>query len=507
MSHSHFDRNKNSKGMKSHIFPVTSNGMVILGFTGVLATASFAAVGPDTRYVIAPVIATLVIAILFWWMLSNRRGEVPIADPGSLTVLAIVFYTIIPPLQFFLSGFEHTILSALPLYERAPTPGEFGGFTWWYVVYLLGFTMGYLFTDSKTGLERVYPNPPDLGTVRSFVLLFIVLSVFMFTIELLYGINMYGVYDADRMYDSYDTYLQMPLFFRQFYGIIGHNGILFIVKLGLLLTIFLNWQKKAYRYVLITCLLLILIKNILWMGARTELVLIFLASGIMYHRFVKPLQLKLILASGTILFAGMMTIGVMRGEANLGANLERSRTMFSESEIVFSMNTEFQSLFGGNYDLLKMKQEGALGDVPIQFLLFDLFMIIPQQVLPFEKLDVQKWYVDQSNYSGYFMFNPISQAIIGFGWVELILRGLFLGFLFAKIRAWYIKRSSSFWVTLLYFYLIIISYSTIRSTAIYLLLVSILYRFIPLYFLIRFMPKHIRGAPPLVPSVSRVGKS
>ena len=48
------------------------------------------------------------------------------------------------------------------------------------------------------------------------------------------------------------------------------------------------------------------------------------------------------------------------------------------------------------------------------------------------------------------MFDPIGQAIIGFGWTELIFRGALLGFIFAKARAWYLRKSADFWRTLFY---------------------------------------------------------
>src|SRR5213080_783265 len=82
---------------------------------------------------------------------------------------------------------------------------------------------------------------------------------------------------------------------------------------------------------------------------------------------------------------------------------------------------------------------------------------------------------------GFFMFNPIAQAIMGFGLPELIVRGLFLGLVFAKLRAWYISQETSFWRTLLYFYVLIISYYMIRSSALYFLVASVLFRFGPLY--------------------------
>ena len=180
-------------------------------------------------------------------------------------------------------------------------------------------------------------------------------------------------------------------------------------------------------------------------------------------------------------------IGIMRGGGDLPANVQNLKTNGVGDTLLFNQANEFQVLFGGNYDLLCMKEAGQLEDVPIQFTWYDIIMLVPQQFLPFEKVNVQTWYLNQSTCPSYFMFNPISQAIIGFGWVELVLRGCLLGFMLAKLRGWYVKHSASFWVTLFYFYITIISYYAIRGTAIYVLLASTLYRFIPLYVLVWVM--------------------
>ena len=79
------------------------------------------------------------------------------------------------------------------------------------------------------------------------------------------------------------------------------------------------------------------------------------------------------------------------------------------------------------------------------------------------------------------MFNAVAQSVVGFGWPELVFRGFFLGLVLAKIRALYIRRSTSFWATLFYFYILIISYSLIRSTAIYGLFSLTLFRFLLFY--------------------------
>lgn len=478
-----------------HILPIITFIFLIVVIASVFGLTTD---NIDALYVVAPIVTTFLIVILFWHTLHHRRGQLPLADLGTFTVLAICIYTTIPPIQFLISGMKFTINSALPLYDYSPTPQEFGEFTWWYVVYLLCFVISYLATDSRNSILEEKPTKPNQSTVNILILVVILLTIATYSLDYWYGINQNVTYGTDEMLSSYDTLLKMPALFRQIYGVITSNGIFFIAKLSILIVIFINWENRFSRNILFVWLFIMLISNILWMGARTELVLTFLAVAIMYHQFVKKLTLKQILPLGGGIFLVFMIMGFMRGSATLSGNISFLRTIISDIDQVASINTEFQSLFGGNYDLLQMVKKGNLGEIPVQFTLYDLIMIVPQQILPFEKLNVQNWYVSLSHSSGYFMFNPIGQAIIGFGWLELILRGLILGFAFAKIRIWYVKRSSSFWVTLFYFYLIIISYYTIRSTAIYIVLVSILYRFIPFYLLIRFISIRKSVAPSIL---------
>ena len=218
------------------------------------------------------------------------------------------------------------------------------------------------------------------------------------------------------------------------------------------------------------------------MGARTELVLTLLACITMYHQFVRRLKTWQLLSIGLSLFAGFLAIGLVRGSATLGSNLANFKSGFATLRLGASTNTEFQALFAGNFDLLRVKEEGNLGQVPLQFMLYDIVMVVPQQLLPFPKLDVQEWVYERS-LPGFFMFNPISQAIIGFGWLEVIARGVMLGFVLTKVRIWYARRSQRFWPTLGYFYLIMIAYYTFRGTAFYIIIVCILFRFLPLYLL------------------------
>jgi hypothetical protein len=219
------------------------------------------------------------------------------------------------------------------------------------------------------------------------------------------------------------------------------------------------------------------------MGARTEVILIFIAFILLYHRLVRPLKAStatFVLISFLIVF---LLFGLIRGGTGLQS---RSDYLRSADVSPLLLANEFEALFAGTYDLYHMKETGIINDVPWQVNLYGFLLLVPQQLLPFEKINPQQWYKDLSPNPSYFIFGPISQAVIGLGWIELFLRGALLGWLFAKIHRWHVLRSHNFWSTLLYVWLMVWSYYTFRSST-FTFVYFIIYRFIPAMLLVYFL--------------------
>jgi hypothetical protein len=76
------------------------------------------------------------------------------------------------------------------------------------------------------------------------------------------------------------------------------------------------------------------------------------------------------------------------------------------------------------------------------------------------------------------MFGVVPQAMIGWDWPELVLRGGVLGLAFAGVHRWYARRSASLWATTFYVFLCLWSYFTVRSTTFHILL-YVVYGFLP----------------------------
>ena len=374
-----------------YIFPKNRKSYYILFGCILIAGLFLWGINENTRYVAAPIIVAAEGSIIFFLKLTEFRKAFPLGDLGAVSVAALLCYTIIPPMQYLLSDMTYAESSAQQLFFLAPSAHEIGALTWWYVLYLLSFLISYLlFLPNHEKLIKT-PRLPENRFVLALLILFCVFSSFLIVISLFLGIEIAPTYGSESMYIAYEALSSLPLILRQAYGLIVSNGFILIVQISLLLVLFLKWEKKAYRYILFLWLFLLFITNIFFMGNRTTFILIFMASILMYNQFVKPLNFKKSLSIALFLLCIFLMIGIMRGGGDLPANVQNLKTNGVGDTLLFNQANEFQVLFGGNYDLLCMKEAGQLEDVPIQFTWYDIIMLVQQQFLPFEKVNVQTW--------------------------------------------------------------------------------------------------------------------
>jgi hypothetical protein len=102
----------------------------------------------------------------------------------------------------------------------------------------------------------------------------------------------------------------------------------------------------------------------------------------------------------------------------------------------------------------------------------DLAGPIPSQLLPFRKEAASDWYLDTfypeiAARGGGLAFGVISQAIAGFGALEVVLRGIVTGLIFALAHAYYRRRGTRFWVVAFNCWMIVWAYQSFRATTFY----------------------------------------
>jgi len=187
---------------------------------------------------------------------------------------------------------------------------------------------------------------------------------------------------------------------------------------------------------------------------------------ITYHLFVKRFTRR---ATWLLCLAGLLLF--------LGLGMIRMLHLYSSDEAVVSLlasRNEFETLFANAYDLRELKATGQTDDIFPGLYFSDVANLIPQQIMPFKKIDMAEWYV-QTFYDYYaeggggFGFGAVSESIVGLGWIDLIWRGALVGWIFASIYRRFVTKKKSFWNYSFYLWVTIFSYQTFRTTTFILL--------------------------------------
>lgn len=443
----------------------------------------------EQRLIVAPIVAAANVVVWVWVALWNRDRVFPLFDLGGVCLAFSALYSLMPFLTYLLAGMRYGLLSDPRLRIYAASPKEYEAFAWRYVVYLVSFGTAYVLIRGRASIRSGNVQLPDRQTVVALLAMALVFSGILHSFEMLYGLDFAVSYDS-ALSDAYSAFQRLPLIARQALPKIYSS--IFILKLGLLTILIASWRRRRWRYVVYGWLCVATIGYLFEMGARTELMLLFLSTALLYHRLVRPLKPAAVLTGGALLFVALLGFGLMRGGSSLGENIGNLQMVLShDSGELVTASSEFETLFAGTYDLYRMKQAGLIEGVPWQIYTTEILMLIPQQILPFEKVDVQEWYLERSGHPSYFMYGPVAQAILGLDWIELVLRGSLLAWLLARIHRWYARHAGSFWGTLFYVWLMVWSYYTIRSSTLY-FLAFILYQYIPTIFFLYMIRELLR---------------
>jgi hypothetical protein len=237
------------------------------------------------------------------------------------------------------------------------------------------------------------------------------------------------------------------------------------LSLAILAALFISY--RASRPFIFVWLVLVAAAVVTRMGSRTEIALLLLSVTAMYHVLVRPLSLTLIAGAAAAGLLGFLVLGALRS----GHAIPNP----------FAAATEFESLLGNAVHLARLGR--AIDDVPAGLYFADLAALVPQQLLPFTKIDAGAWYVarffpDFAAAGGGLAFGTIAEAVLTGGALSALLRGAALGLCFATVHRWYVHRARSFWAFVFYIWLMTLCYQSFRNTT-FSLGVLIVYRFLP----------------------------
>jgi oligosaccharide repeat unit polymerase len=430
----------------------------------ILATFG-AATNATTVAVTAPLSVTLFASTLFYWVLWRRRRHlIPWFEIGAVYAAVVTLYAAYPLLGYLAVGGNYAVTNDGRLWVLQPGAQQVGEIAWLYVWHLASFVAAYLVVRGKLPIVQRPLRPPSRAVFVAVGLLYLIIQGFTIFVGLFYNTS------ASGYLDSYLVQRRLPLLLAQ--GFSHLNGMKHALAVVLLAALYSRYPRT--RWIIIGWIIVTALVSVTRLASRTEVVLLVLASAMMYQLVVRPLPLRLVLTVAAVGLFGFIAFGLLRH----GIGFDR-HGLFS----VFAYASEFEVLMGNAVDLAQKQSTGALGILPVGFHLADLTGLVPQQLAPFRKVDPADWYVSTfypvyAAQGGGLAFGTIAEAVLSGGWVSAVARGAALGFCFAKIHRFYVRHAERYWVLAAYVWLASLSYQSFRNRT-FILLLLFLYRFLP----------------------------
>jgi oligosaccharide repeat unit polymerase len=439
----------------------------------VIVTTFVVSTSTKTLPVTAPLWTALVVSTFFYWVLWRRRRHViPWFELGAVYVAALTLYTAYPLVGFLAIDGHYAITNDVRLWMLQPSGQQVGAIAWLYVSHLGAFVAAYLIVRGRLPVTRRPLRQPSFAVFIAVGALYLAIQGFIIFVGLFYDMS------ANSYLETYLVQQRLPLLVAQVFNhLSGMKHALTMVLLAALFSRYPRSQPVIIWWIVITALI-----TVTRFGSRTELVLLIMASAMMYQLVVRPLSLPFVLAVAGVGLIGFIAFGILRS-ASLSAA--------GSSSNPFSYASEFEILMGNAIDLAQKQLTGSLGVLPDGFHLADFTGLVPQQLAPFKKVDPADWYVHTfyplyAAQGGGLAFGTIAEAVLTGGWMSAAARGAALGFCFAKIHRFYEHHASSYWVLAAYVWLATLSYQSFRNRTFVLLLLFV-YRFLPVVIMVKVL--------------------
>jgi len=405
----------------------------------------------DSLPVLWPVAATLAGALLFFRSLRKQSGQLDVFELGVFYAVLVILYSVFPLVGYLLGDLSFTPLSDNRLFRAQPSPKELAPIFWYYFLYFGVFAFCYAWLRGNRNRSAPRIMMPPRYTLAALIVSLLLIKAFFLCVGFIYGLQDPGSYE-----ESYLMYRGLPLLIRQ---ILGHfNGITFTLEILIVALLVFNFQKYKYWICVwfLAEFLSIFLKGV---GSRTELFVLLMSLAASYHFVVKRFSVRTALAVGSFVLLLFISLGVIRGLAAINSDTGLNP---------FGYANEFESSLGNAYDISQLKAAGETKSVFPRFYFADYVSLIPQQLLPFKKIDVSTWYVSTfyptfAESGGGLSFGAIAESILGLGWVDVVWRGAFIGILFAWLHRRFVRRKQTLWGYGFYLWVLVFAYQCFRG--------------------------------------------
>jgi hypothetical protein len=418
--------------------------------------------------VLLPIVALAAIAVGFLFLMQRRRGTFDPLEIGSLYIAAVVLYTFFPLFGFLWNGSSHTPLNDQRLFLDQPTSVEMARIGWFHVTHLLSFAPAYVVASGNRPLVQTQLHDTDRNLLPCALVLYLFIAAFLLLVNFAYDLT------AETYVESYMLPYRLPLFLGQCYRVL--QAARYTLETVVIVLLGSRWRTT---YPFIACLIAASVAmTFIEAGSRAPVVLLSVAVAITYQHLVRPFRLWHLAVGALSLLFVFELAGLLRNDPD--------RT---DPLAFFGRSNEFESIFANAYHVDRLKQAGQLGELPPGWYASDFLRLIPPQVRPVDGTNPTMWYMETfypefAAQGGRLCFGTVAESIIGWGWPDLVCRGLAVGLLFGMVHRYLVNHQGRFWPFAFYVWLAANCFWTFRSSTFFLVAYTF-YHFLPTYVALR----------------------
>lgn len=384
----------------------------------------------------ALVTLSAMVAFVALWRLQFR-GRLSFADPAIFFLAVICIYTVIPMLTFEFYDYTFGRQSDPRLRNIVLDQGLLAEVWLCASLAMAGFGAAYLCLRRPRMVRLEHVPRGAVGALWVGLAIATAINLFAF-----FGRG------GENYADEYLFYRTLPVWVVQIINIL--STMFQVSAFGL----FAYYLAARRPYVAWGLLAVSLVFFVVTTDARSMLIIVTGGFFILRDHLVKrlpPVLLALLAATGLTVFLmlGFFREGTMAVSDVAGRN-------------------EFIAVFVTALDVQQLYIIGSTLDMNMNLLVGDLFRLVPQQFLDFEKIDPATWYV--ANFYPYYAesggglaFGMISESALSGGGISALIRGLALGTI-VSLSINVLSRRPTIWRMIVYVWLFINIYQSFRDT-------------------------------------------
>ena len=404
--------------------------------------------------IIKPILFACTTFVIFSYILYIRTKTYLFGEIGFIYISLAMAYTLSPAIKFLLLDFNFPLdFDGLNFSILSPLPSELSVHFWRHVLFIFGFSFGYLLARGGGYRLRPFHEMADRRYGRVIAILFIIIVVCIFFVSFLLP-------PATTYIEHYTRFENLSAPLRKIIDLcmIFKNGGYFVL-LALMFSRYRRFKIPIYFFVPLVCTYEIVFS----LGSRIIAFTILMAVLAFYHFCVSPISLKKSLALLIILSILFSGIGFIR---SLSYNIENIQyEIVNKNDIRAS---EFEAVYCTGFHLYFERQHDILPSRDWRMFFNDFISIIP--FIDHKTYNPHYWYA-RNNFPAADVppttMGIIADSAIWGGEWDLLFRSMINGALFALMARWFFNRRQEWWSLAIYVFIFANSIMTLKYSVLY----------------------------------------